>query len=120
MALRTLTALGAASVADLAAQLGGMVEILGPGGPRVGRDGAEQLERCLLLCKLLQRLLGAAGPKAPLDEAAMGHLHALSQHAICVVVANFSHGQIAPQWYPGGNHSSNTTRLTHVFFKSCE
>lgn len=97
MALRTLTALGAASGSQLAAVLPQISKLMGPGGVAVGAGPTEQLERSRLLCQLLQRLLGCAG--APLSGEAWDHIWALCRYASHTVVRTFAHAQIPPQWF---------------------
>lgn len=96
MALRALTAFGAANGAQLASMLPQICKALGPGSA-AGGSAATQLERARLLCQLLQRLHGCA--RAPLAEEAWDQIWALSQHATHVVVSAFAHAQVPPQWF---------------------
>jgi condensin complex subunit 1 len=97
MALRALTALGAASSTTLASMLPRISELVGPRGTNRGADIGERLERARLLGLLLQRLNTCI--KAPLDEAAWGALWNLSEYVTHVVLQGFASDGVPPQWF---------------------
>ncbi|CAK0900800.1 unnamed protein product, partial [Prorocentrum cordatum] len=97
MALRALTALGAAAASEAATMLPRVKEAVGPGGACCGANPAERLERARLLCQLLQRLQTCA--KVSFKPEVESCLWDLSAHATRLVVESFSRDTVPPQWF---------------------
>jgi hypothetical protein len=97
MALRALTALGAANWQVLAAQLPQIVAAVGPQGTSGGSTPKDRLERVCLLCRLIQRLQACCSTL--FSDAAWGHLDALCEHCTNVVIEHFSKAHIPPEWF---------------------
>lgn len=97
MALRALTAFGAADYTELVKILPQLSDLFGLNGKAMGVDSSSQLERVRLLCHLLQRLHSCA--KGPLKGEAWVHMATLSQRATHVVVEHYARGDLPPQWF---------------------
>jgi len=97
MALRALTALSAASWAELIKSLPCIAELFSPGGASVGTDAPARLERARLLAQLLQRMHSCS--KGTLEDEAWTHLWALCQYVTRVVVEHYALNNLPPQWF---------------------